>query len=142
MHLVEMFALRSELRRNLVGVHGAELAESMAPSYLHSNLAAAWVSFARLRRAARLHRGFAPPGPVLDFGAGTGVLRSFVKAPYSFVEQSESLSRRIEGQRLALDSLPAGYFAAVFALDSLEHNYDAGAVLDVLARSLRSDGVL
>lgn len=127
----------------------SELEESCVPSYLHGNPAAAWVAWSRLFSAVSLYGRFAPPGPVLDFGASTGELRHLLGSspPYAFVEQNETLTRSLledfpEAARHRLDALPSEGFAAVFALDALEHNRDVGGILDQLNSSLRPDGVL
>lgn len=38
--------------------------------------------------------------------------------------------------------MPQDAYAAIFALDALEHNDDVGSIIDVLAKGLRPDGVL
>ena len=119
------------------------LEESCVPSYVHRNPLAAWTA------AARLYARFAPAGPVLDFGSATGELRQVlepIRGDYHFVEQNEVLvgalkkiipdARREDGADLG-----EGRFAAVFALDSLEHNEEIGPILETIARSLRPDGV-
>jgi len=127
----------------------AEIEESCIPSYVHPNLAAAFVAWSRLFAAADLYRRFGPPGPVLDFGASTGELKHVIgsDAPYAFVEGNDALAKALtteapDATRHQLDALPQGRFAAVFALDSLEHNHDVGAILDLLIASLAPAGVL
>jgi 2-polyprenyl-3-methyl-5-hydroxy-6-metoxy-1,4-benzoquinol methylase len=127
----------------------AQLEESCVPSYVHPNWAAALVAWSRLFAAAELHRRFAPAGPVLDFGAATGELRQVLGpvAPYSYIETDEALADALRAEfpdaaRHDLDALPPARFAAVFALDSLEHNRDIGAILDKLVASLAPSGVL
>lgn len=125
------------------------LEESCVPSYVHRNPLAAWTAWSRLTAAARLYARFAPAGPVLDFGSATGELRQVlepIRGDYHFVEQNEVLvgalkknipdARREDGADLGEDR-----FAAVFALDSLEHNEEIGPILETIARSLRPDGV-
>jgi SAM-dependent methyltransferase len=123
---------------------GAADDESMVPSYLHGNPAAAYVAWDRLFKAVRLYRRLAAPGPVLDFGAGAGVLCGVLPADaeYFFVERDDLAARGIPGNRLEAATLPLGHFAAVFALDSLEHNRDVATLVQQLAGSLRPDGVL
>ena len=123
--------------------------ETCIPSYLHPNLAAAGVAWALLFAAARLYHRFAPPGPVLDFGAASGELAHVLPAgtPYEFVEADEAMARALLDSnpgavRHALQTLDPGRYAAVLALDSLEHNDDVGALLDRLRPALRPDGVL
>jgi hypothetical protein len=127
----------------------AAIEETCIPSYLHANLAAAAVAWARLFAAARLHRRFAPAGPVLDFGAASGELAHILPpaSVYDFVEVDEAMaSSLIEGnpaaKRCTLEALEPGRYAAIFALDSLEHNDDIGVIVDQLRPALRADGVL
>lgn len=139
-------ALRSEfdVRREF-----ETLEESCVPSYVHRNPLAAWTAWSRLTAAARLYARHAPAGPVLDFGSATGELRQVLeplRGDYHFVEQNEvlvsALRRNIpDARRVAADDLGEGRFAAVFALDSLEHNEEIGPILQAIARSLRPDGV-
>ena len=138
-------ALRSEwdIRREF-----ETLEESCVPSYAHKNPLAAWTAWSRLTAAARLYEKFAPEGPVLDFGSATGELRQVLKprGDYHFVEQNDVLVKGLqrnfpEAKRVDGDALGEGRFAAVFALDSLEHNEEIGPILAAIARSLRPDGV-
>ena len=125
------------------------LEESCVPSYVHANPLAAWTAWSRLTAAARLYERLAPDGPVLDFGSATGELRQVlapVRGDYHFVEQNEvlvaALQRNIPAaRRVTAGDLGANRFAAVFALDSLEHNDDIGPILEAIARSLRPDGL-
>lgn len=123
--------------------------ESCVPSYVHRNVLAAWTAWSRLNAAARLYRRFAPAGPVLDFGSATGELRQVLgdlKGEYHFVEQNEVLVKALmrnvpDAKRQNADSLGKGRYAAIFALDSLEHNEDIGPILAEIAKALRPDGV-
>lgn len=122
--------------------------ESCVPSYVHRNVFAAWAAWSRLSAAARLYRRHAPPGPILDFGSATGELRQVLDArgDYHFVEENEvlveALARNIpQARRETLESLGEGRFAAIFALDSLEHNEDIAPILAAFARALQPGGV-
>jgi 2-polyprenyl-3-methyl-5-hydroxy-6-metoxy-1,4-benzoquinol methylase len=123
--------------------------ESCIPSYLHPNLAAAAVAWARLFAAVRLHRLFASSGPVLDFGAASGELAHMLPKgnSYDFVEMDEAMATSLvqanaAAVRRRLEALEPGRYAAIFALDSLEHNEEVGSLVDQLSRGLRGDGVL
>jgi SAM-dependent methyltransferase len=141
---------RAELRRRLAVSHTfEELEESCVPSYLHRNLAAAGVAWLRLLTAAQMYRRFAPPGPVLDFGAATGEIFHLLerRPPYSFCELNDVLAQALvemnpAATRLRLEALPPAAFSAVFALDSLEHNEDVAPLLDALGATLQPQGVL
>lgn len=122
--------------------------ESCVPSYVHRNVFAAWAAWSRLNTAARLYARHAPDGPILDFGSATGEIRQVLDArgDYHFVEENEvlveALMRNIpDARRERLESLGEGRFAAVFALDSLEHNDDIAPLLSAFARALRPGGV-
>lgn len=124
------------------------LEESCVPSYAHRNPLAAWTAWSRLTAAARLYDRLAPAGPVLDFGSATGELRQVLKprGDYHFVEQNEVLVQGLlrnfpDATRVPGEDLGEGRFAAVFALDSLEHNEAIEPILAAIARSLRPDGV-
>jgi SAM-dependent methyltransferase len=125
-----------------------EIEESCIPSYAHSNPLAAWVSWLRLQQAAALYRKWAPQGDVLDFGSATGELVHLLRpnGSYWFVEENELLVKALqvwlpEARRLELEHLAPKQFAAVFALDSLEHNRKAEPLLSKLRASLSDDGV-
>jgi hypothetical protein len=126
-----------------------QLEETCVLSYLHRNPAAAAVAWWRLFAAARFHRRYAAPGPVLDFGAACGELRHLLPpaVPYDFVEADPEMARVLAelhptATRRILAELPADRYAAVFALDSLEHNLDVGTLLDRLVASLAPGAVL
>jgi 2-polyprenyl-3-methyl-5-hydroxy-6-metoxy-1,4-benzoquinol methylase len=125
------------------------LEETCVPSYLHRNIAAAAVAWGRLFAAEKMYRRFAPDGPVLDFGAASGELAHLLPkhCPYDFVELDETMAHFVETEyrgaaRQKLETLEAGRYAAIFALDSLEHNDDYASILDALHGALRKDGVL
>ena len=127
-----------------------ELEESCVPSYLHPNPLAAGVAWWRLFAAVDMYKKLGRAGPVLDFGAGSGELRHLLgtgATEYAFIEADERLAQRLEATsgevtREVLDSLPDGKFAAIFALDALEHNEDVGSIIDALSVGLRADGIL
>src|SRR3954463_8770772 len=77
-----------------VGANNSILEESCVPSYLHKNLPAAAVSWNRLFVAAAYYKRFAKPGPILDFGAGTGELWHILQPrdAYSFCEANDILA--------------------------------------------------
>ncbi|WP_324808339.1 class I SAM-dependent methyltransferase [Sphingomonas sp. LY29] len=125
-----------------------EIEESCIPSYVHANRLAAWVAWQRNKKAGELYRRYAPVGPILDFGAATGEVGHLIpkRGPYLIIEQDEALARACEqwqqATRTSLEKAQAGSFAAIFALDSLEHNEDIPAIVAKLVPLLRSDGVL
>jgi len=123
--------------------------ESCIPSYAHPNPLAAWVSWSRLQQAADLYRKWARPGDILDFGSATGEIAHLLdfEGTYSFIEENEILVKALQtwlpnARRIAVDQLAMGNFAAIFALDSLEHNEDVDPLLSQLKASLREDGIM
>lgn len=124
--------------------------ETCVPSYVHPNRAAAFVSWWRLFAAVDLAARHTTWGPVLDFGASVGELGHLLPErarPYWVVEQEEAAAQLLlrnhpDARRTTLDEAPDGHFAAVFALDSLEHNTDYAELLDRLHPKLARDGVL
>ena len=127
----------------------AAIEETCIPSYLHPNPLASGVAWMRLFAAVRLLRRFAPAGPVLDFGAAAGELAHLLPSgrAYEFVEIDPAMAQALEkavpsAAQRQLEALPAGHYAAICALDSLEHNDDVGAIVDRLRPALRADGVL
>ncbi|MES2722959.1 MAG: methyltransferase domain-containing protein [Pseudomonadota bacterium] len=125
--------------------------ESCVPSYVHPFLPAAWVAWRRPIAAAKLYDSLAPDGPILDFGSATGEVRFLMRkarGPYHFVEQTDVLAAALvrespDATREYSGALGENRFAAVFALDSLEHNEleELDPLLEQLARSMRPDGV-
>ena len=124
-----------------------EIEESCIPSYVHGNLLAAWVAWQRTRAAAALYDRHAPAGPILDFGAATGEVGHLIdkRGSYTIIEQDGVLAgactRWQQADRTTLDEAEPARFAAIFALDSLEHNDDIADLVGKLLRLLRSDGV-
>ncbi|RMF98768.1 MAG: methyltransferase domain-containing protein [Gammaproteobacteria bacterium] len=124
--------------------------ESCVPSYCHPNLAAAYLSWARLYLAASLAKRHARPGPVLDFGAAAGELYHLLPSwlrDYEFIEENAAASAFLQteipgGRQRTLDSALDRHYAVVFALDSLEHNADYDQLLATLAGKLADDGLL
>jgi 2-polyprenyl-3-methyl-5-hydroxy-6-metoxy-1,4-benzoquinol methylase len=124
-----------------------EIEESCVPSYVHGNRAAAWVAWQRNKAAAKLYDRYAPAGPILDFGAATGEIAHLIhkRGPYHIIEQDDLLAAACaewhDVQRTTLEQAEAGTYAALFALDSLEHNEDISALVERILPLLRSDGV-
>ena len=125
-----------------------EIEESCIPSYVHGNRLAAWVAWQRTKVAAELYERYAPSGPILDFGAATGEVGHLIKkrGAYHIIEQDNLLAAACaewqDTQRTTLDGAKPGTFAAMFALDSLEHNDDIPSLVARLIPLLRLDGVL
>lgn len=124
-----------------------EIEESCIPSYVHGNRLAAWVAWQRTKAAARLYDRLAPAGPILDFGAATGEVGHLArkKGPYHIIEQDEILASACtvwqDAKRVSLENAEPGAYAAMFALDSLEHNDDIPTLIEQLVPLLRADGV-
>ncbi len=124
-----------------------EIEESCIPSYVHGNRLAAWVAWQRTKVAARLYEQHAAAGPILDFGAATGEVGHLIdkRGPYTIIEQDDLLAGACgewqDIRRTTLDTAQPGSFAAIFALDSLEHNEDIPALVRRLVPLLRSDGI-
>lgn len=136
-------------RRFDVAAQFEEIEETCIPSYLHGNVLAAAVAWGRLFAAGRHYRRHAPAGPVLDFGCGPAEIVHLLgrNLDYGFIEQSEPLVRMVaenkpDAKRYRLENLPDGHFAAILALDSLEHNDDIVAMIARLRQALRPDGAL
>jgi 2-polyprenyl-3-methyl-5-hydroxy-6-metoxy-1,4-benzoquinol methylase len=124
-----------------------EIEESCIPSYVHANKLAAWVAWQRTKVAAKLYDQYAPSGPILDFGAATGEVAHLIRkrGPYHIIEQDDLLAAACEEwqevHRTTLEKAQRGSFAAMFALDSLEHNEDIPALVAQLVPLLRPDGI-
>jgi 2-polyprenyl-3-methyl-5-hydroxy-6-metoxy-1,4-benzoquinol methylase len=140
---------RSELRSHFdVRRQFEEIEESCVPSYVHGNKLAAWVAWQRNKAAAKLYERYAAAGPILDFGAATGEVGHLIhkRGPYHIIEQDDLLVDACrqwqEVHRTTLDQARPGNYAAIFALDSLEHNDDIPALVDQLVPLMKRDGVL
>jgi hypothetical protein len=94
----------------------------------------------RGRTARRLDR-IAPPGPVLDVGAGDGALLDALSALGRPASGLERHSTRADVREAELSEVDDGWAAIVF-WHSLEHLREPGAALDEAARLLERDGVL
>lgn len=123
--------------------------ESCIPSYAHPNPLAAWVSWLRLQQAAALYRKWAPSGDILDFGSATGEIFHLIepKGEYWFVEENDLLVGAMRSwvpnpHRTDIDELASKRFAAIFALDSLEHNKRIESLIAKLQASLVEEGVM
>ena len=141
-------ARRSALQSHFDVVRQFEqIEESCVPSYVHGNRFAALVAWQRNKVAAKLYEQYAPAGPILDFGAATGEVGHLIhkKGSYCIIEQDDLLasacSRWQSVQRITLDAAQPASFAAIFALDSLEHNEDIPSLVAKLLPLLRLDGV-
>lgn len=124
-----------------------EIEESCIPSYVHANRLAAWVAWQRAKVAARLYKQHAADGPILDFGAATGEVGHLIRkrGSYTIIEHDDLLAGACgewqDAQRTTLDRAQPGSFAAIFALDSLEHNEDIPELVSRLVPLLSPDGV-
>lgn len=141
-------ARRNALRSHFdVSRQFEQIEESCIPSYVHGNKLAAWVAWQRAKVAARLYERHAKPGPILDFGAATGEVGHLIqkRGPYTIIEQDDLLAGACgewqEVQRTTLDAAQPGSFAAIFALDSLEHNENIPELVGRLVPLLATDGV-
>ncbi len=83
----------------------------------------------------------APPGPVLDVGAGSGWLVDALARRGRSVTGLERSGHRPDLADAAITDLDGDWAAVVF-WHSLEHVADAGDAVAAAARLLRSDGVL
>lgn len=98
------------------------------------------LAWSRGRLAARIDR-LAPPGPVLDVGAGDGTL---VRALRAAGRDAEGLDTHASGDGVRSGSIngETGPFAAVVFWHSLEHLREPGLALDAAARTLAPRGLL
>lgn len=146
----EAIAIRRSALQSHFDVRGQfeQIEESCVPSYVHGNRLAAWVAWQRTKVAAALYDRYAAAGQILDFGAATGEVGQLMckRGPYYIIEQDELLATACaqwqEAQRTTLAEAKPGNFAALFALDALEHNEDVPALVAQLVPLLRPDGVL
>jgi SAM-dependent methyltransferase len=94
----------------------------------------------RGRLARRLDR-IAPPGPILDVGAGDGALLDALASVGREATGLERHSARPDVREAELSEIN-GRFAAIVFWHSLEHLRHAGAALDRAARLLAPGGVV
>lgn len=124
-----------------------EIEESCIPSYVHGNRLAAWVAWKRTEKAAALYERYAGAGPILDFGAATGEVGHLIRkrGPYCIIEQDNALATACrhwqDARQTTLEQAERRSFAAIFALDSLEHNDDIPSLVGQLVPLLAADGI-
>lgn len=94
----------------------------------------------RASMAARIDE-VAPPGPVLDVGAGEGTLIDALKARGREARGLERLPSREDIVDLSLPEVEQDDFAAIIFWHSLEHLPDSGPVMRAAAERLRPGGV-
>jgi SAM-dependent methyltransferase len=94
----------------------------------------------RGRLARRLDR-LAPPGPVLDVGAGDGTLLDALASVGREATGLERRSTRPDVREAELSEID-GRFAAIVFWHSLEHLRDAGAALDRASQLLAPGGIV
>jgi len=94
----------------------------------------------RGRLARRLDR-IAPPGPILDVGAGDGALLDALKARGRDATGLERTATRPDVRAIDLADVE-GRWAAVVFWHALEHLRDAGRAVDRAAAILAPDGLL
>lgn len=143
---------RRQILRHSIDVRGAfeQWEESCVPSYVHSNLLAAYVSWKRLFVAADLTRQLVGrPARVLDFGSSVGELSHILDyaGDYEFVEFDDAsaeflLAQNGRARRRELSDAPLASYDAIFAIDSLEHNENYRELLGELVGRLAPGGVL
>lgn len=143
---------RADLRRDIDVVKTFEAwEESCVPSYCHSNWLAAYISWVRLFRAAKLAHSIVPhPTRILDFGSSVGELGHLISQQgdnYEFIENDEQSvdylqSRLPLANRVVLESAPDGAYDLLFAIDSLEHNDNYAELLETLVTKLSPVGCL
>ena len=137
-------ARAAEPPRPIPGPAAAELERAYA-HYRPEDGRFSWLGDAVLRRtrarlAARIDR-VAPPGPVLDVGAGDGALLDALRALGREAIGLERDSRREDVREADITELE-GHFAAIVFWHSLEHLPSPGASIDHAARLLMPRGAL
>lgn len=95
----------------------------------------------RASMAARIDEA-APPGPILDVGAGEGTLIDALKARGREARGLERLPSREDVIDLSLPEVEQSDFAAIVFWHSLEHLPDSGEVMRAAAERLRRGGVV
>jgi len=125
-----------------------EWEETCVPSYCHSNLIAAFVSWQRIFSALKIAQKQPVLEKVLDFGCGVAELKRLLPAEtvYCYVEELPSSVQWIQTQypdaiEVAIDDNDRTY-DVVFALDSLEHNKNYSEIVDKLIAKLNKGGIL
>ena len=86
--------------------------------------------------------------PVLDFGAGSGILRTLLPehVSYHYTELDDDLARQLQeahpdATRVTSETPKASRYEVIFALDSLEHNEDISSLLLEISARLSPKGV-
>jgi len=130
------------------GLNFKELEESCIPSYAHPNAALGWVAWQRLEVAVKIWRNAGEKKKILDFGAGSGILSSLLPptVEYQFAESDNFLADKVVSRfPRAIRFIPEHNidekFDVIFALDSLEHNENVNALLEMISGWIKSDGV-
>ena len=95
----------------------------------------------RASMAARIDE-VAPPGPILDVGAGEGTLIDALKARGREAMGLERLPSRDDIVDLSLPEVEQADFAAIVFWHSLEHLPDSGPVMKAASERLRPGGVV
>ena len=133
-------------------------AETCLPSYCHSNIFAAYVSWLRLFEAVNFFEKALQKSVffsskqttnILDFGCGTAELRFLLPASinYRYVENNPLALAwlnhlGLKPARIKLEQLPKEHFDLIFALDSLEHNEDYQKLVARIIKCLVPGGSL
>ena len=125
-----------------------EWEETCLPSYCHSNLFAAYVSWQRLFVSAKLAKKLGKLDKVLDFGCGVAELKRLLPADtsYHYIEELDTSVKWIKNQYA--DAVEVNLnddndsYDVIFALDSLEHNKNYVELVEKLINKLSPEGLL